>query len=160
MDKNEKSFQIRDLLELTKNNKYETCVAAFEVVENFHKLDLDVKKLGWKTNKVAVIAMMALSKGILKYDYITDQQRQQLEKELKEKEVNIHLQKAESLFKKNKKILDSEEDLVEEDIGETLKEELPIENYEDSIENSESFIEDSSEEFSDEEEEFEEEEEE
>lgn len=152
MDKNQKSFSIRDLLELTKNNKYETCVASFEVVENLHKLDLDLKKLGWKTNKIAVIAMMALSKGVVKYGYITEEQRQQLEKELKEKEVNIHLQKAESLFKKNKKIIDSGEDLVEEDIGEVLKEELPIESYENSIgENEEDSIEDTSEEYSDEE---------
>lgn len=136
MDKIQKSFQIRDLLEITKNNKYEACVATFEIVENLHKLDLDLKKLGWKTNKVAVIAMMALAKGIVKYDYITDEQREKLEKELKEKTPNIYLQKAESLFKKSKKIVETEEDLSDEDIGETLKEDLSsvedkeIEEYE------------------------------
>lgn len=160
MDKIQKNFQIRDLLEITKGNKYEACVAAFEVVENLHKLDLDLKKLGWKTNKVAVIAMMALAKGIVKYDYITDEQREKLEKELREKTPNIYLQKAESLFKKSKKIVETEEDLSDEDIGETLKEDLStIEDKEMEEYESEDEEYNNSEEINEEENEIEEDEE-
>ncbi|MFN3605099.1 MAG: hypothetical protein ACK4UJ_10350 [Leptonema sp. (in: bacteria)] len=159
MDKSERTFQIKDLLKITQNNKYETCVAAFEVVENFHKMDLDLKKLGWKTNKVAVIAMMALSKGIVKYGYITDEQRQKLEQELKEKTTNIHLQKAESLFKKNKKVLEVSEDLNEEDVGETIKEDLSSLEEESPYEEKEtSFYEDMDNETYEEDEELDEEE--
>ncbi|GIX41137.1 MAG: hypothetical protein KatS3mg129_0870 [Leptospiraceae bacterium] len=124
MDKRQKEFQIRDLLEITKDKKYAATVAAFEIVENLDKLDLDLKKLGWKTNKVSVLAMMALARGKIKYDFITDEQRLQLEEELK-KSTNIHLQKAEAIFQKKKKqIEDSEEDLEDEDIGELVDEKL------------------------------------
>jgi hypothetical protein len=142
MDKHSKEFQIRDLLEITKDKKYAATVAAFEIVENLDKIDLDLKKLGWKTNKVAVIAMMALAKGKIKYDFITDEQRSKLEEELK-KPINIHLQKAEAIFQKKKKqIEDSEEDLEEDDIGELAEEKLTSsedesEDYDEEYDDSE-----------------------
>jgi len=122
MDKRQNEFQIRDLLEITKDRKYAATVAAFEIIENLDKLDLDPKKLGWKTNKVSVLAMLALARGKIKFDFITDEQRLKLEEELKQS-TNIYLQKAEAIFQKKKKLTENEEeDLSEEDIGELAEE--------------------------------------
>jgi len=133
MDKRQNEFQIRELLEITKDRKYAASVASFEIIENLDKLDLDPKKLGWKTNKVSVLAMLALARGKVKFDFITDEQRLKLEEELKQS-TNIYLQKAEAIFQKKKKLTENEEeDLSEEDIGE-LAEETFEESDEDSKE--------------------------
>ena len=122
MDKRQNEFQIRDLIEITKDKKYAATVAAFEIIENLDKLDLDPKKLGWKTNKVSVLAMLALARGKIKFDFVTDEQRLKLEEELKQS-TNIYLQKAEAIFQKKKKLTENEEeDLSEEDIGELAEE--------------------------------------
>ncbi|MCS7206125.1 MAG: hypothetical protein NZ853_10555 [Leptospiraceae bacterium] len=132
MDKRFKEFQIRDLLEITKDKKYAVTVAAFEIVENFDKLNLELEKLGWKSNKISVIAMMCLARNLIKYDFITDEQRKQLEEELKNLD-NIHLRKAEALFQKKKMLKDSEEDLSDEDIGEIITEKATInDDYDES----------------------------
>lgn len=155
MDKRPKEFQIRDLLEITENNKYAATVAAFEIIENLDKLDLDPKKLGWKTNKVSVIAMLALARKIIKYDFITNEQRKKLEEELKQS-TNIHIKRAEALFQKKKQTKETDEDLEEEDIGEILEDKF---SYDDSVEIEERYdeneddYEDSSELISDEKEE-------
>ncbi len=74
-----KEFEISKLLEITKNNKYEACVAAFEVIGNLERLDIPRRYL---TRKHAVQAMVALSDGIIKYDYIDEETRRKLEEEL------------------------------------------------------------------------------
>lgn len=74
-----KEFEISKLLEITKNNKYEACVAAFEVIGNLERLDIPKKYL---TRKHAVQAMVALSDGLIKYDYIDEETRLKLEEEL------------------------------------------------------------------------------
>lgn len=134
MDKRPKEFQIRDLLEITDSNKYAATVAAFEIIENLEKLDLDPKKLGWKTNKVSVLAMLALARKYIKYDFITNEQRKQLEEELKQSS-NIHIKRAEALFQKKKQTQESDEDLEEEDIGELLEDKF---SYDESVEEDDS----------------------
>ncbi len=134
MDKRPKEFQIRDLLEITDSNKYAATVAAFEIIENLEKLDLDPKKLGWKTNKVSVLAMLALARKYIKYDFITNEQRKQLEEELKQSS-NIHIKRAEALFQKKKQTQESDEDLEEDDIGELLEDKF---SYDESVEEDDS----------------------
>lgn len=141
MDKRPKEFQIRDLLEITDSNKYAATIAAFEIIENLEKLDLDPKKLGWKTNKVSVLAMLALARKHIKYDFISNEQRKQLEEELKQSS-NIHIKRAEALFQKKKQTQETDEDLDEEDIGELLEDKF---SYDDSIDTEE----DSDEEYED-----------
>ncbi len=159
MDKRQNEFQIRDLLEITKDRKYAATVAAFEIIENLDKLDLDPKKLGWKTNKVSVLAMLALARGKVKFDFITDEQRLKLEEELKQS-TNIYLQKAEAIFQKKKKLTENEEeDLSEEDIGELAEEtfeesdEYSKEEYEETEDDEEEEDDQSDDEEDDEEEE-------
>ena len=83
MAKEPREFEISKLLEITRNDKYATAVAAFEVIDQADRLDLPRK---WKTRKPAVQAMMALSDDMVHYGFITDEARQQLREELYESE--------------------------------------------------------------------------
>ncbi|MCB1170829.1 MAG: DNA primase [Leptospiraceae bacterium] len=83
MAKEPREFEISKLLEITRNDKYATAVAAFEVIDQAERLDLPRK---WKTRKPAVQAMMALSDDMVQYGFITDEARQQLREELYESE--------------------------------------------------------------------------
>lgn len=113
-------FQISELLKITAQNKYATAVAAFEVVDNAHMLDLPPK---WATRKAAVQAMMALSRDVVRFDFISDEQRKKLEAEL---QVNTHRNSAEALFRGSPTsapvAADSEDDLDE--IGEIIDERM------------------------------------
>ena len=124
-----KEFEISKLLQITKGNKYEACVAAFEVIGNLERLDIPRK---YHTRKHAVQAMVALSEGIIKYDYIDDETRAKLEEEL-HGESKARAQSAlDAVFSTPMgaapMVSDSEEDLDE--IGETA----PSEALEDADE--------------------------
>jgi len=86
-------LQISDLLKITSVNKYAAAVAAFEVVDNAYMLDLPAK---WSTRKAAVQSMMALSREIVKFDFISDEQRRKLDEEL---HASGHSGSAEALFR-------------------------------------------------------------
>jgi hypothetical protein len=86
-------FQISELLKITEQNKYAAAVAAFEVVDSLHMLDLPSK---WSTRKAAVQAMMALSRDVVRFGFISDDQRKKLEAEL---QASSHRNSAEALFR-------------------------------------------------------------
>ena len=113
-------FQISELLKITAQNKYAAAVAAFEVVDTAHMLDLPPK---WGTRKAAVQAMMALSRDVVRFDFISDEQREKLEAEL---QINTHRDSAEALFRGSPAsapvLADSEDDLDE--IGEIIDERM------------------------------------
>lgn len=113
-------FQISELLKITAQNKYAAAVAAFEVVDNAHMLDLPPK---WGTRKAAVQAMMALSRDVVQFDFISDEQREKLEAEL---QISTHRDSAEALFRGSPAsapvLADSEDDLDE--IGEIIDERM------------------------------------
>ena len=83
MAKEPREFEIYKLLEITRNDKYATAVAAFEVIDQAERLDIPKK---WKNRKPAVQAMMALSDDMVRYGFVTDEARQQLREELYEDE--------------------------------------------------------------------------
>ncbi len=113
-------FQISELLKITAQNKYAAAVAAFEVVDNTHMLELPPR---WGTRKAAVQAMMALSRDIVKFDFITDEQRAKLEAEL---QTSSHRDTAEALFRGSATAApvsaDSDDELDE--IGEVIDERM------------------------------------
>ncbi len=119
MEKNNKEFEIKDLLRITKENRYATAVAAFEIIDNFDKLEIDFKKIGGLRNKIAVTSMILLTENLIKYDIITDEQREKLKREL-ENESLIYQKKLEQFFTEKKKTVfsNSKEELDEEDVGE------------------------------------------
>jgi len=77
-----KDFNISDLLKITEFNKYEAAVAGMEVINHLEQLQFPRKE---SNRKPAVKAMMALSDGMIKYDYIDDEARLKLEEELKDR---------------------------------------------------------------------------
>ena len=119
-----KDFEISRLLELASGNKYEVTVAAFQVIDQLDQIDINKKYIN---RKPAVKAMVALTENLVKYDYITDEQRQELQEELNKSKTKAAL---DSVFKTSGSAApiadDSEEELDE--IGETE----PIEGLEES----------------------------
>lgn len=118
-----KDFEISKLLELARTNKYEATVAMFEIIDQLEQIDISKKYLN---RKPAVKAMAALSENLVKYDYISDEQRQALQEELNKSKTRASL---DSVFKTSGSAApisdESEEELDE--IGETE----PIEGLED-----------------------------
>ncbi|MBI3395582.1 MAG: DNA primase [Spirochaetia bacterium] len=80
MSRDAKEFEISKLLELARENKYATTVAAFEAIEMMEQIDIPKKMLN---RKPAVKAMFALTEKLVQYDYIDDEARAKLEEELK-----------------------------------------------------------------------------
>lgn len=112
-------FQISELLRITSKNKYAAAVAAFEVVDNTHMIDIPSR---WTTRKAAVQSMMALSRDLVQFDFITDDQRSALEAELQK---STHRDSAEALFRSPAAapvLSDSEDEL--EEIGEIIDERM------------------------------------
>ncbi len=134
-----KDFEISRLLELAQNHKYEATVAMFEVIDQLDQIEIHRK---YANRKPAVKAMVALYEKAVKYDYISDEQRQALQDELNKSKTRAAL---DSVFKTSGSAApvaeESEEDLDE--IGETE----PIEGMEDVDEDAEK--EDSEDEFAD-----------
>jgi hypothetical protein len=119
-----KDFEISRLLQLASEHKYEATVAMFEVIDQLEQIDINKKYIN---RKPAVKAMVALSENAVKYDYISDDQRQALMEELNRSKTRAAL---DSVFKTTDSAApiadDSEEDLDE--IGETE----PVEGLEDA----------------------------
>lgn len=123
-------FQISELLRITSRNKYAAAVAAFEVVDNTHMIDIPSR---WTTRKAAVQSMMALSRELVQFDFINDEQRDALEAELQK---STHRDSAEALFRSPAAapvLSDSEDEL--EEIGEIIDERM--EGGDDSAEGGE-----------------------
>lgn len=123
-------FQISELLRITSRNKYAAAVAAFEVVDNTHMIDIPSR---WTTRKAAVQSMMALSRDLVQFDFINDEQRDALEAELQK---STHRDSAEALFRSPAAapvLSDSEDEL--EEIGEIIDERM--EGGDDSAEGGE-----------------------
>lgn len=74
-----KEFEISKLLDLSRENKYATTVAAFEVIDMLEQIDIP-RKLA--NRKPAVKAMSALSEATVQWDYIDDDAREALASEL------------------------------------------------------------------------------
>ncbi|MBI40406.1 MAG: DNA primase [Leptospiraceae bacterium] len=130
MAKEPREFEIYKLLEITRNDKYATAVAAFEVIDQAERLEIPRK---WKNRKPAVQAMMALSEEMVHYGFITDEARQQLREELREEDSEEAMQILTSAAPVTD---DSEEDLDE--IGETEPVDVLSEGSEESEDSDDS----------------------
>ncbi|MEQ8349914.1 MAG: DNA primase [Leptospiraceae bacterium] len=130
MAKEPREFEIFKLLEITRNDKYATAVAAFEVIDQAERLDIPRK---WKNRKPAVQAMMALSEDMIRYSFITDEARQQLREELQDED---SIEAMDILTSAAPVTDDSEEDLDE--IGETEPVDVLSEGTEDAEDSDDS----------------------
>ena len=75
---------IKKLIEFVKEKKYEKTVACFEIIDNIDKFKLPKNVSAWK---LPLKSFYVLSNDLAKYDYITNEQKEQLllEKEEMEK---------------------------------------------------------------------------
>ncbi len=74
-----KDFEISKLLDLSREQKYATTVAAFEVIDMLEQIDVPRKMAN---RKPAVKAMNALFEQTVQWDYIGDEAREALAAEL------------------------------------------------------------------------------
>ncbi|MEQ9363852.1 MAG: hypothetical protein RIF32_06405 [Leptospirales bacterium] len=74
-----KDFEISKLLDLSREKKYATTVAAFEVIDMLEQIDIPRKMAN---RKPAVKAMNALFEQTVQWDYIGDEAREALAAEL------------------------------------------------------------------------------
>ncbi|MCR9142000.1 MAG: hypothetical protein NXI24_07090 [bacterium] len=74
-----KDFEISKLLDLSRDQKYATTVAAFEVIDMLEQIDIPRKMAN---RKPAVKAMNALFEKTVQWDYIDDEAREALAAEL------------------------------------------------------------------------------
>lgn len=72
-------FNVFRVIELARYKKYEITVAGFNVLDKIDRIDVP-KKL--KTRKVAVQALYALSENLVKYDYISLEEKKKLLQEI------------------------------------------------------------------------------
>jgi len=110
-----KDFDITRLLDLTRESKYATTVAAFEAIDLLEQINVPRK---YRTRKPAIQALYALSDGLVRYDYISDEQRNALDEELKSSKARLALN---NMFKSADSIAPAvaEEEGDLEEIGET-----------------------------------------
>ena len=76
MSKDVKDFEISKLLDLTRKNKYATTVAAFEIIEMMDQLAVPRKLFN---RKPAVKAMSMLSDELINWEFISEEQRVELD---------------------------------------------------------------------------------
>jgi hypothetical protein len=69
-------FKISKLIELARTNKYEMSCAGFAALDKIDKLPINQK---YKTRKNAVQALIALSDGLIKFDYFSLEERKKLQ---------------------------------------------------------------------------------
>ncbi|MEM7179794.1 MAG: DNA primase [Spirochaetota bacterium] len=81
----QEEFDIVKLIELSRYKKYETTVAGFGALDKIDKLDIP-KKL--KSRKIAVQALHALSENLIQYDYISAEEKQQVEEKTSDTDEN------------------------------------------------------------------------
>lgn len=113
MSREPREFEISKLLSLADKEKYATTVAAFEVIDKLEQIEMPRRFL---SRKPAVKAMIALSEGIVRYDYISDEDRRALEEEL-----NGPIPVAGQPVDPRSRVPvveESDEDLGDEDVGE------------------------------------------
>lgn len=110
-----KDFDITRLLDLTRESKYATTVAAFEAIDLLEQINVPRK---YRSRKPAIQALYALSDGLIRYDYISDEQRTALDEELKSSKARLALN---NMFKSADSIAPAvaEEEGDLEEIGET-----------------------------------------
>ncbi len=72
-------FTIKNLMDFTRQNKYATAVAGFEVIDMIDRFELPKRLL---KSKPAVRSMRALSENLVQWEYIGDLARNDLRKEL------------------------------------------------------------------------------
>ncbi|MBE7437557.1 MAG: hypothetical protein HS115_03805 [Spirochaetales bacterium] len=110
-----KDFDITKLLDLTRESKYATTVAAFEAIDLLEQINVPRK---YRSRKPAIQALYALSDGLIRYDYISDEQRTALDEELKSSKARLALN---NMFKSADSIAPAvaEEEGDLEEIGET-----------------------------------------
>ena len=73
-------FEISKLLEISAKQKYASTVAGFKIIDSLDQIEIPKK---FQTRKPAVKAMIALSDGIVKWDFISEEARTALEEELR-----------------------------------------------------------------------------
>ncbi len=142
-----KDFDIVKLIELVRYKKYETTVAGFSVIDKLERVPIPKK---WKSRKIAIQAMYALSEGLVRYKYLTKDEKHRIAEEVSKRSQALP-SRAQNLFAPTNAPLSSEE---------TEEEELPLEetsfqaDYVDDRYNEESMQEESDDyEYEDEEEE-------
>ncbi len=72
-------FDIATLLRLTEQDKYATTVAGFETIDMNAEIEVP-KKI--QRRKPAVRSLYTLSSGLIQWDYISDERREELRQEL------------------------------------------------------------------------------
>ena len=123
----QEEFDIVKLIELSRYKKYETTVAGFGALDKIDKLDIP-KKL--KTRKIAVQALHALSENLIQYDYISAEEKQQVEEKTSDTDEN----------KKNLDALfSSPAPVAEED---TEEDELPLDEEKSQADDDSEFSDD------------------
>jgi hypothetical protein len=125
--KEPKEFEISKLLELTDKAKYAVTVAAFEAIDKLDQIDLPKK---YNNRKASIRAMIALSEGLITYDYIDDTQREALDEELRSSRKGRYA--LDAMFSTAPMADESEEDLDEDIMTEPTEEfEEPVMDDED-----------------------------
>jgi hypothetical protein len=76
-------FEIKQLLEITSEEKYATTVAAFEVVDLIHQIEVPKE---YENRKPAIKAMQILADKGVQYAFISDEKRDEHYQELGEGE--------------------------------------------------------------------------
>ena len=71
-------FDILSLIELAREKKYERTVAGFAILDKLEKIPLPKKV---RAQKPSIQAIYALANDIIKYDYFTKEQKEELIKE-------------------------------------------------------------------------------
>ncbi len=133
MSRDPKEFEIAKLLQLADKEKYAMTVAAFEVIDKLEQIEIPKRYIN---RKPAVKAMIALSDGIVQYDYIADEARQALLEELHGPGATAAPTAEIAAARGKVPVVDeSEEDLGDEDVGEiepTAKLDEDVEEGEES----------------------------
>jgi TATA-binding protein-associated factor Taf7 len=129
MSREPREFEISKLLNLADKEKYATTVAAFEVIDKLEQIEIPRR---YVARKPAVKAMIALSEGIVRYDYISDEDRRALEEEL-----NGPIPVAGQPVDPRSRVPvveESDEDLGDEDVGEIEPADKLVEDREEGDE--------------------------
>jgi hypothetical protein len=133
MSKEPREFEISKLLELTDKAKYAVTVAAFEAIDKLEQLDIPKK---YANKKASIRAMIALSEGLITYDYVDDTRREALDEELRSSRKGRYA--LDAMFNTAPMADESDEDLDEDILTE------PTEEYEEPVMDDEDLDSDSS----------------
>lgn len=90
----EKDFDILKVVELARYKKYEITVAGFAAIDKIDKIPIPKK---WKSRKIAIQALYALSENLVKYKYLTKEEKKKIAEEV-QKRTPSHMARAQNLF--------------------------------------------------------------